>query len=96
METAINEELLNISKWLKANKLSLNVNKTHYMIFTRKKHIDSNINLSIDGESICEVQKTKFLGLIIDKKTHTERSYCFYCRKNISRDVYGDQSEKLS
>ena len=27
METAINEELLNISKWLKANKLSLNVKK---------------------------------------------------------------------
>ena len=58
METAINEELLNISKWLKANKLSLNVKKNpHYMIFTRRRHIDSNINLSIDGESICEVQK---------------------------------------
>ena len=28
METAINEELLNISKWLKAYKLSLNVKKT--------------------------------------------------------------------
>ena len=38
------------------------------MIFTRKKHIDSNINLSIDGESIYEVQKTKFLEVIIDKK----------------------------
>ena len=40
------------------------------MIFTRKKHIDSNINLSIDGKSICEVQKTKLLGLIIDKNSH--------------------------
>ena len=74
METAINEELLNISKLLKANKLSLNVKKTHYMIFTRKKHIDSNINLSIDGESICEVQKTKFLGVIIDKKNSHGKS----------------------
>ena len=27
METAINEELVNISKWLKADKLSLNVKK---------------------------------------------------------------------
>ena len=34
METAINEELLNISKWLKANKLSLNVKKptTWYLL----------------------------------------------------------------
>ena len=38
------------------------------MIFTRKKHIDTDISLSIDGEPIYEVQKTKFLGVIIDKE----------------------------
>ena len=68
MQNTINKELLNISNWLKANKLSLNVKKTHYMIFTRKKHTDTDIILSIDGEPIYEVQKTKFLGVIIDKK----------------------------
>ena len=38
------------------------------MIFTRKRHIDADITLSIDGESIYEVQKTKFPWVIIDKK----------------------------
>ena len=66
IQNTINKELLNISNWLKANKLSLNVKKTHHMIFTRKKHIDTDITLSIDGEPISEIQKTKFLGVIID------------------------------
>ena len=33
----INEDLKKIKKWLCANKLSLNVMKTHYMIFTSRK-----------------------------------------------------------
>ena len=36
MERDINE-LRNISVWLKVNKLSLNVDKTYYMILARKK-----------------------------------------------------------
>ena len=38
------------------------------MKFTRKRHIDTDITLSVDGEPIYEVQRTKFLGVIIDKK----------------------------
>ena len=37
MQNTLNDELNEISTWLKVNKLSLNVKKTHYMIFTRKK-----------------------------------------------------------
>ena len=38
METIINQELKEISEWLKVNKLSLNIKKkTHYMIFTTKE-----------------------------------------------------------
>ena len=32
-----NEELEDISLWLKVNKLSLNIKKTHYILFTTKK-----------------------------------------------------------
>ena len=32
-ETLINEELCNISEWLKSNKLSLNIKKTHCIVF---------------------------------------------------------------
>ena len=37
MESEINTELDRISLWLKVNKLSLNIKKTHHMIFNRKK-----------------------------------------------------------
>ena len=37
MERDINDELRNISVWLKVNKLSLNVDKTYYMILSQKK-----------------------------------------------------------
>ena len=49
------------------------------MIFTRKRHFDTDITLSIDGEPIYEVQMATFLGVIIDKKfgwkeqTHQEK-----------------------
>ena len=40
--TNVNDELDNVYKWLCANKLSLNINKTKYMIFhNRGKKIDN-------------------------------------------------------
>ena len=36
-ESTTNSELSHISLWLKVNKLSLNIEKTHYMIFYRRK-----------------------------------------------------------
>ena len=40
------------SLWSMVNKLSLNIKKTHYMIFTKKKLFDSNINFTIDGQAV--------------------------------------------
>ena len=39
LERTTNNELSNISLWLKVNKLSLNIKKTHYMIFCRRKNL---------------------------------------------------------
>ena len=44
IESILNEELDEIVKWLKVNKLTLNVDKTQCMLFTRKK---CNTKLSI-------------------------------------------------
>jgi len=48
-----NEELNNIDNWLKHNKLSLNYNKTHYMLVTKQKiplDFDSDMNEHLDGK----------------------------------------------
>ena len=67
LESRINSELSNISTWLKVNKLSLNIKKTHYIIFHRKKEPFS-IEIKINNKKIEQVYKTKFLGVVIDPK----------------------------
>ena len=64
----MNNELKEISLWLKANKLSFNIKKTHFMIFSSKNKPHPNRCINIDGETINETAKTKFLGVIIDNK----------------------------
>ena len=36
IQNELNTEMMKISSWLKANKLSLNINKTHY-IYSKEK-----------------------------------------------------------
>jgi len=55
MQRELNNELNLISDWLKANKLSLNVSKTHYMIFSGKKKVHKDIKILIDGKDIEKV-----------------------------------------
>ena len=65
-EHMINTELHNIAEWLELNKLTLNINKTKYMIcqMPNKKVIVPT--LTIDGVNIERVQHFNFLGLILD------------------------------
>ena len=74
LAASVNEELKNLSMWFMANRLSLNVKKTSYMVFGRKGK-NCNFKLSINGTNIDRVELTKFLGVHIDEnltwKKHT-------------------------
>ena len=72
MQDELNSELAKIYLWLKMNKLSLNIGKTHFMVFTNKKIRLNDLNILIDGTGIEEVKKTKLLGVIIDNKLSWE------------------------
>ena len=65
----LNVELISLSDWLKSNKLSLNTQKTFFMIFHRAKLKSANCNdLVIDNASITRVYSAKYLRIIIDVK----------------------------
>ena len=65
----MNTELCTISRWFKVNKLSLNINKTNYMIFGRSTKLFSETHkIIIDSTEINRVKETKFLGVILDAK----------------------------
>ena len=52
----INCELFKVYEWLKINKLSLNVKKTHFIIFhNRQKKIDIFPKINIDKNQIDQV-----------------------------------------
>ena len=86
LEQQINNELRQVSLWLKVNKLSLNVSKTHYIVFTRKSNTVTSVDIRIENQAINEVNKTKFLGVIIDKKL-TWKEHISYLSSKISRGI---------
>ena len=72
LESQINEDLVQISLWLKVNKLSLNIKKTHYIAFTRSKIRNIQLAINIDGESIDEVI-SRGIGMIIKARDYLNR-----------------------
>ena len=86
MESEINTELDRISLWLNVNTLSLNIKKTHYMIFNRKKKCFCDVMLRIDRQLIEEVSETKFLGVIIDNGLKWKK-HIQYAPKKISNGI---------
>ena len=61
-------EMNKITDWLEANKLSINTDKTKFIIFRSKnKKLKDNIKISISNELIKQVKTTTFLGIAIDE-----------------------------
>ena len=82
----MNNDLTNLHEWFKTNKLSLNVNKTKYMVFNNT-NINNNAVISIGGEAIEKVQSIKFLGLTIDEELKWDK-HISQCRNKVSSGVY--------
>ena len=93
----LSDELEKLHVWFCVNKLSLNVNKTKYMIFSNVKH-KQNSELRIQNVYIEKVPSIRFLGVIIDQqlnwkehinsvKAKLSRSIGIIYRASVSLDV---------
>ena len=80
-QTWVNKDLLAITEWLKANKLSLNVKKNTQNNLQWQRKLKCQMSLNIDGKSINEFDKTKFLGVIINKKLTRKSNIDTYVAK---------------
>ncbi len=68
LESTINKELTSVSDWLIANKLTLNLSKSNFLlIHPRQKTLRRKIELKLNNELIREVEEVKYLGVLIDK-----------------------------
>ena len=64
-----NSKLENIDNWMVANRLSINVNKTNYILFQTPKSqaskVVSNLQLRLRNNVVEKVSSARFLGVII-------------------------------
>ena len=74
LETQINTELKSINLWLRANKLSLNVAKTEFMVISSRQKLqslnDKTVNINVEGVKINQTDHSKALGLNIDENLY--------------------------
>ena len=72
-EVLINNKLEKVNKWLKLNKLVVNVDKTKSMLFQKRRPVTS-IQFSMNNRIIDVVQYFNYLGIMLDAdmswKTH--------------------------
>ena len=85
IECEFNEELVDISTWLKVNKLSLNIKKSHYMIFSWKK-LSHPLDLRIDHQNVHVTKNSKFLGVYIDDKLNW-KTHMSYVAGKVARGI---------
>ena len=69
LETTVNNERQNVSDWLIANKLTLNLTKsTFLLILPSQKKLNRSVELKLNNEKLKEVNEEKYLGVLIDSK----------------------------
>lgn len=61
----INRNLQHVDRWLQCNRLSLNVTKTSYIIFSNRA-VPENVSVQIRNSPVAQVNEMKFLGVTID------------------------------
>ena len=80
----VNDKLSIISDWCKFNKLSLNPQKSEYLLITNRKYISPA--LTINGVPLRQVCTSKYLGVYVDSSLkfspqiqHVESKLSQYC-----------------
>ena len=67
LETIVNKEISHVYQWLCANKLSLNVEKSNYIIFhPAQKTVNYQVKVSLNGQILKQEIYTTYLGVVID------------------------------
>ena len=67
VQKVVNRELRKFRKWLEANRLALNIDKTNFVIFhSQQRKITDHIVLRIGRRKIKEDSSMKFLGVLLN------------------------------
>lgn len=76
LESIVNSDLVKYMKWVNGNKLSVNIEKTKYMICKLKGKPDINPKICIGNTELAREMSYKYLGVIIDYKLSWYEHIC--------------------
>ena len=83
LENEVNQELEKVFVWLASNKLTLNYDKSKFMILSKKREIPS-FSVKINGVSLKKCNSYKYLGVYIDDNLNW-KDHIQYISKKISK-----------
>jgi len=87
LKETINTELGNVNDWFSANRLTLNLDKTNFIVFKSHRKISPiNITLEIKGVPITQVESTRFLGVYVDQHL-TWKEHINYISQKIAKNI---------
>ena len=89
IEIKLNSDIENVHRWLTANKLSLNMKKTEFMIIGSRHRLTTIENspvLTLGGSNIKRVFQKKSLGMILDEQLKWDKHNDKQC-KIISNNI---------
>ena len=83
-EQKLNKDLDGVQKWLKPNKLTLNVKKTKYMIIEshcRLRHLNGDLNVTVNSQQLTRVTNYRYLGIEVDEALGWQSHVDSICKK---------------
>ena len=87
LKRKLNEDLKLIYTWLCANRLSLNVDKTEFIVFRPpRRKLNNRFTLKLNQKILFESTKIKYLGMILDQSL-SWKHHIFELRKKLSRAI---------
>ena len=78
---------ITLNKWLRANQLSLNFNKTNYVHFTSKRNMSVNLKIGFNNTFITSSSYTKFLTVTMNN-TLSWNNHIDLIMKELSKACY--------
>ena len=95
LQTKINSDLYLLNDWFKANKLSLNITKTSYMLFEGRRNLPDidNFTVNINDNQLKRARHLKFLGVEIDDNLSWQ-NHINHCRGKMASGTYAINASK--
>jgi len=81
LQLNVQNELDKVDTWMRSNRLSINYNKTAYMIITATRSQNCNFEISMNGMRIQQTDSIKYPGVIFDNKLSWKPQISSLCGK---------------